>query len=37
MSNDNISRRFFSFFENFDFLDQKWGKGTKIAQNKKLV
>ena len=24
---------FFSFFENFDFLGQKWGKGTKMAQN----
>ena len=24
---------FFSFFKNFDFLGQKWGKGTKMAQN----
>ena len=24
---------FISFFENFDFWGQKWGKGTKMTQN----
>ena len=33
MQNDNTSRHFFSFFENFNFLGQTWGKGPKMAQN----
>ena len=37
VQNDSISRVFFTFFPNFSFQGQQWGKRAKMAQNDKKL